>query len=132
MATAVWLVASAAFSIYTANFASYNETYGSLGAVVVGLCSGFLDEGLCGICMADGFTVGIGVRDEIERGLEPYRQRVLIGKLQSAKSQAFVTTHSPAAISATMTGTLWYVGHDGKVGPLDAKKISDALAKAGF
>jgi membrane protein len=35
VATAVWLVASAAFSIYTANFASYNETYGSLGAVVV-------------------------------------------------------------------------------------------------
>jgi membrane protein len=35
VATVVWLLASAAFSIYTANFAKYNETYGSLGAVVV-------------------------------------------------------------------------------------------------
>jgi putative ATP-dependent endonuclease of OLD family len=71
----------------------------------------------------------ITIVDEIERGLEPYRQRVLIGKLQSGKSQAFITTHSPAAISATVTGTLWYVGHDGRVGPLDAKKISDHRKK---
>ncbi|MBN2624478.1 MAG: YihY/virulence factor BrkB family protein [Acidimicrobiales bacterium] len=35
VATVVWLVASVAFSIYTANFGSYNETYGALGAVVV-------------------------------------------------------------------------------------------------
>jgi membrane protein len=35
LATAVWLVASIGFSIYTANFGSYNETYGALGAIVV-------------------------------------------------------------------------------------------------
>ncbi|HYI61264.1 MAG TPA: YihY/virulence factor BrkB family protein [Acidimicrobiales bacterium] len=34
-ATVAWVVASIAFSIYTANFGSYGETYGSLGAVVV-------------------------------------------------------------------------------------------------
>ena len=34
-ATILWIVASLAFSIYTANFGSYNETYGSLGAVIV-------------------------------------------------------------------------------------------------
>ncbi|MGH9235948.1 MAG: YihY/virulence factor BrkB family protein [Acidimicrobiales bacterium] len=34
-ATIVWVVASVGFSIYTANFGSYNETYGALGAVVV-------------------------------------------------------------------------------------------------
>lgn len=34
-ATVLWLVASAVFSLYTANFGKYNETYGSLGAVVV-------------------------------------------------------------------------------------------------
>lgn len=35
LATAVWLVASIGFSIYTANFGRYNETYGALGAIVV-------------------------------------------------------------------------------------------------
>ena len=35
VAMVVWLVASVAFSVYTANFASYNKTYGSLGAVVI-------------------------------------------------------------------------------------------------
>lgn len=34
-ALAIWLVGSAVFSIYTENFGSYNETYGSLGAIVV-------------------------------------------------------------------------------------------------
>jgi membrane protein len=35
LATVLWVVASAVFAIYTANFGKYNETYGSLGAVVV-------------------------------------------------------------------------------------------------
>jgi membrane protein len=34
-AVVLWVIASAVFRIYTANFASYNETYGSLAAVVV-------------------------------------------------------------------------------------------------
>ena len=71
----------------------------------------------------------ITVVDEIERGLEPYRQRVLIGKLQSGQSQAFITTHSPAAISAAAAGALWYVAHDGRIGPLDDKKIAAHRAR---
>jgi membrane protein len=35
IATVLWIVGSLLFSLYTANFAKYNETYGSLGAVVV-------------------------------------------------------------------------------------------------
>ncbi|MBP2297669.1 YihY/virulence factor BrkB family protein [Azospirillum picis] len=34
-ATVVWLLGSLGFSIYVSNFGSYNETYGSVGAVVV-------------------------------------------------------------------------------------------------
>lgn len=34
-ATVLWLIASGLFSFYVSNFASYNETYGSLGAVVI-------------------------------------------------------------------------------------------------
>ena len=35
VATALWLVASIAFSAYVSNFNSYNKTYGSLGAAIV-------------------------------------------------------------------------------------------------
>ena len=31
----VWILASVAFAFYVANFGSYNETYGSLGGVIV-------------------------------------------------------------------------------------------------
>ena len=34
LAAAAWLVASLLFSWYVANFGNYNETYGSLGAVI--------------------------------------------------------------------------------------------------
>lgn len=35
VATLIWLGGSALFSLYVSNFGSYNETYGSVGAVVV-------------------------------------------------------------------------------------------------
>ena len=62
--------------------------------------------------------------DEVERGLEPYRQRALMAKLQTGKSQAFITTHSPAAISAASTADLWYIDRAGQIGPLDGTKIA--------
>lgn len=34
-ATALWVIASILFSVYVRNFGNYNETYGSLGAVVI-------------------------------------------------------------------------------------------------
>jgi membrane protein len=35
VATLVWLVVSGLFAVYTANFASYSKTYGSLASIVV-------------------------------------------------------------------------------------------------
>jgi membrane protein len=34
LAVVVWLVASAAFALYVANFGSYNKTYGTLGGII--------------------------------------------------------------------------------------------------
>jgi putative ATP-dependent endonuclease of OLD family len=65
----------------------------------------------------------ITVVDEVERGLEPYRQRVLIEKLQDRRSQAFVTTHSPLVIEAASTAAFWYLDSSGKIGPLTGAKI---------
>jgi membrane protein len=35
LGVAVWIVASAAFALYVANFGSYNKTYGSLGGIII-------------------------------------------------------------------------------------------------
>lgn len=42
LATILWLLGSAAFSLYVRYFGSYNETYGSLGAIVILLMWFFL------------------------------------------------------------------------------------------
>jgi putative ATP-dependent endonuclease of OLD family len=62
--------------------------------------------------------------DEVERGLEPYRQRRLMETLQEGKSQAFITTHSPSAISAASKASLWYVDHASKIAALDPAKTA--------
>jgi putative ATP-dependent endonuclease of OLD family len=65
----------------------------------------------------------ITVVDEIERGLEPYRQQSLIKKLLTSPAQVFVTTHSPAIIAAAAGAALWYVDYLGKIGSLDPAKV---------
>jgi putative ATP-dependent endonuclease of the OLD family len=62
--------------------------------------------------------------DEIERGLEPYRQRLLISKLQSGDSQVFLTTHSAVVISAATSASVWHFDHSGHIGCLDHTKIA--------
>lgn len=66
----------------------------------------------------------VTIVDEVERGLEPYRQHALVEKLQNSGAQVFVTTHSPDAIAAASKASLWYVDHKGQIGPLDANKIA--------
>jgi putative ATP-dependent endonuclease of the OLD family len=58
------------------------------------------------------------VVDEIERGLESYRQRVLMEELIARPSQVFVTTHSAPAVSAAAGASLWYVDAGGAIGSL--------------
>lgn len=65
----------------------------------------------------------ITVVDEVERGLEPYRQHVLVEKLQALGTQVFITTHSPTAISAAPEAALWYIDHDGKIGAIAGTEV---------
>jgi putative ATP-dependent endonuclease of OLD family len=62
--------------------------------------------------------------DEIERDLEPYRLRKLLGILEATKGQVFLTTHSAVAIAAVgKLGHLWYLDGKGHIGYLSAAKI---------
>jgi membrane protein len=60
LAVVVWLLASAAFGIYVANFGSYNKTYGSLGAVMIFLVWLWLTN--------VAILLGAELNAEIERG----------------------------------------------------------------
>jgi putative ATP-dependent endonuclease of OLD family len=60
----------------------------------------------------------ITVVDEVERGLEPYRQRVLLRELLAAPTQTFITTHSVAAIKAAGGASIWYLSADRNIGKL--------------
>jgi len=71
----------------------------------------------------------ITIVDEVERGLEPYRQRGLMQELQDGAAQTFLTTHSASVVSAATNSSLWYLDHKGNIGPLDRKKIADHQKK---
>ena len=66
----------------------------------------------------------ITVVDEIEKGLEPYRQRTLIKNLRESSAQVFITTHSAAALNAASDAALWYLDAKGKIGQLLNQKIA--------
>lgn len=68
-------------------------------------------------------NTSIAAIDEIERGLEPYRLRKLIGSVIGSFCQSFVTTHSAVAIACTEKADLWYLDSCGQIGPLPRHKI---------
>lgn len=65
----------------------------------------------------------VTIVDEIERGLEPYRQRILVQQLTGEPSQSFMTTHSGTALSAAVAASIWYLGADRTIGPLAGAAI---------
>jgi YihY family inner membrane protein len=60
LAVVVWVVASAAFAIYVANFSSYNKTYGSLASVIIFLVWLWLSN--------TAILLGAELNAELERG----------------------------------------------------------------
>ena len=76
------------------------------------------------IAAATASSTRITLVDELERGLEPYRVRKLVAKLQADASQSFVTTHSAIAIGAADKAHLWYLDGAGNIGKLPQKRIT--------
>jgi membrane protein len=75
VAVLVWIVASAAFALYVANFSSYNKTYGALGGIVAFLVWLWISN------LAVLF--GAELNAELERGREleagePAREEILL------------------------------------------------------
>lgn len=61
-AVVVWILASVGFAFYVANFGSYNETYGSLGGVIVFLVWLWITN--------NAILLGAQLNSELERGRE--------------------------------------------------------------
>lgn len=69
----------------------------------------------------------ITVVDEIEKGLEPYRQRKLVESLEAGGAQVFLTTHSPSVLSAASDAGVWYLDTQGELGTLASNKVGRHL-----
>jgi membrane protein len=76
MEVLMWIVASAIFAFYVANFASYNKTYGALGGVIVFLTWLWITNNV--------ILLGAEVNAEIERG------RQIQGGMQPRDKEPFL------------------------------------------
>jgi membrane protein len=63
VAVVIWLVGSAGFGLYVANFGSYNKTYGALAAIIVFLVWLYLTN--------TAVLLGAALNAQLERGREP-------------------------------------------------------------
>ncbi len=106
LATLLWLVASLGFKFYVANFSSYTETYGAIGAVMV-LMLWFYISGLVILFGAEmnaeiehsspyGKAAGEKVPGE-KRKIGPALERAWLEKQNKAPTKAPVAVGAPAA-----------------------------------
>jgi membrane protein len=75
LALLVWIVASIGFGFYVANFASYNQTYGSLGAVIVFLVWLYISNNA--LLLGAEFNAELERSRELEEGL-PAEERLQV------------------------------------------------------
>ena len=98
VATVLWLAVSLAFKVYIANFASYNETYGAIGGVMVLLLWFYLS----GIAM----LVGAELNSEIEHA-SPYgkdpgeKYKGEKRKIGAAAERAYLASRARRDVEAT-------------------------------
>ena len=81
VAVLLWIVASAAFAFYVANFASYNKTYGALGGVIIFLVWLWITNVV--------ILLGAEFNAEIERG-----RQIQAGR--PAEKEPFLPARDPA------------------------------------
>ena len=69
LAVVIWIVASARFALYVANFGSYNKTYGALGGVIVFLVWLWITNIV--ILLGAEFNAELERGRQIQAGLKP-------------------------------------------------------------
>lgn len=86
---------------------------------------------LAALAIADSLQDGhpITLVDELERGLEPYRQRQLVRHIADGQGQTFLTTHSASVVTTATDASIWYVDTGARVGALAREKVSRHLAR---
>jgi membrane protein len=82
-ATVLWLVASALFSFYVSNFGNFNETYGSLGAVIILMMWLYLTS----------FLVLMGAELDAELELQTQRDTTTGEEKEMGERGAFTADH---------------------------------------
>jgi membrane protein len=85
LAVLLWLLASAAFALYVANFGSYNKTYGALASVVVFLVWLWLSNLV--FLLGAEFNAELERRRAIELGMAPDAQPFLAPRTEPGDHQ---------------------------------------------
>jgi membrane protein len=83
LAVIVWIVASAAFAFYVANFASYNKTYGSLAGVIVFLVWLWISN--IAVLLGAEFNAELERGRELEAGQRGAEKRIQLEPRTAAK-----------------------------------------------
>jgi membrane protein len=84
LAVIVWIVASAGFAFYVANFGSYNKTYGSIGGVIVFLVWLWISN--IAVLLGAEFDAELERGRELEAGRSGAEQRIQLEPRTAAKS----------------------------------------------
>lgn len=95
VATVLWLVVTLGFRLYVANFGSYSDTYGAIGAVIVALTWMYLTMVV--------ILVGGELNAELHRGtgaIHPREGAVYAGRLVTSPRRARSSSPEPAPLRA--------------------------------